>query len=280
MTLAIAMLALAPAAANAQELAYVVFNGPYSDAELQRLDLETGELAPVGPVGHPVTHIAFDSEGLLFGVDAANDQLIAIDVFGGTGAVVGPLGVGIFDVWGMASGAGDRLWMAAWDDALGPSLYEIDRTTGEATRLFEISEQYFGSLAASDDTLFTASYSLAIVDTTTGSIEPIPSSSFGIWWARALDFDGSGLLRGLMLCGPCMTPYDVLIMLEIDHITGTILSDGPNEPHGTWGLAIFRGGLFLDGFEAGDASSWTAVVGAARFARCRVVRDSQHFRHD
>jgi hypothetical protein len=246
--------------ATAQGLAFAVFNGPYVDAELHRLNLETGVLTPVGPIGRAVTHIAFDSEGLLYGVDAENDQLLVIDVFGGAGRVVGPLGVSISDVYGLAFGAGGRLWMAAWDSAFGPSLYEIDRDTGMATRRFEIAEGHFGSLAAVGDTLFTASDTLAIVDTSTGSIEPIPSSTFEIWWARAMDFDGAGLLRGLMLCGPCMTPFDVLVLRPIDHTTGTFESDGPFEPHGTWGLAILREGLFLDGFESGDAAAWSSTV--------------------
>lgn len=254
---------VAAVGADAQGLAFAVFNGPYPDAELHRLDLETGELTGIGAVGHPVTHIAFDSSGALYGVDCEGDQLLIIDVMGGSGTSVGPLGVQIDEVKGLTFGAGDRLWMAARNDVLGPSLYEIDRHTGEATWFAGIAEEHFGGLASDGDTLFTASSHLAVVDTSDGTVESLLSSSFGIWWARAVDFDDEGWLRGLMLCGPCTPPFDVLAMLVIDHTTGTIVSPGPGEPHGTWGLAILRGGLFLDGFESGNATAWSAIIGAA-----------------
>jgi hypothetical protein len=56
-----------------------------------------------------------------------------------------------------------------------------------------------------------------------------------------------------------MTPFDVLIMMTIDPTTGTSASTGLGEPHGTWGLAILDGGLFFDGFEAGDTSAWSSA---------------------
>ena len=251
---------LAAGGADAQGLAFAVFNGPYADAELHRLSLETGELRQIGAIGHPVTHIAFDTAGSLYGVDSEHDQLLIIDVMDGSGTPVGPLGVGIFEVKGLTFGVGDRLWMSAWDHDLGPSLYEIDPHTGEATWLAGIAEAHFGCLASSGDTVFMASYILAVVDTSTGTVEPLPSSTFGIWWARAVDFDGLGSLWGLMLCGPCSPPFDVLVMQTIDHTTGTIVNVGPYEPHGTWGLAILRDGVFLDGFESGDATAWSDFV--------------------
>lgn len=262
--------------ADAQGLAFAVFNGPYFDAELHRLNLETGELTLIGAVGLAVTHIAFDSDGVLYGVDSDTDQLLTIDVMGGSGTPAGSLGVGIVEVAGLAFGTDHRLWMAARDDVLGPSLYEIDRHTGEATWFAGIAEEHFGGLASDGDTLFTASSHLAVVDTSDGTVEPLPSSSFGIWWARAVDFDGGGRLWGLMLCGPCTPPWDVLMMQMIDHTTGTLLSEGPFEPHGTWGLAILRDGLFLDGFEAGDATAWSAVIGIADRETSQVDRDGRH----
>ncbi len=251
---------LAAGGADAQGLAYAVVNGPYVDAELYRLSLETGELTPVGPIGRAVTHIAFDSEGLLYGIDSENAELLIIDVSDGSGVPVGLLGVEVTGVAGLTFDADNRLWMTAWDDALGPSLYEVDPGTGVATRRAAIGEAHFGSIAASGDGVFIASNSLAVIDTSTGSVVPLPSSNFGIWWSRALDFDGSGQLWSLMLCGPCSPPFDVLVMLVIDHSTGSISSDGLGEPHGTWGLAIFHDGVFVDGFESGDSSSWSDFV--------------------
>jgi hypothetical protein len=257
----IGLLALmVPAYVDAQGVAFAVFNGAYPDAELHRLNLQTGELTPVGSIGSPVTHIAFDSNGSLYGVDPDNDQLLSIDVMTGSGTPVGPLGATIEWVQGLTFSSDDRLWMAASDAILGPSLYEVDRITGAATWRFAVDGAHFGALAADDDTLFMASSSLAVVDTSTGSVSPLPGSDFEIWWARALDFDADGTLWGLMLCGPCMGPFDVLIMQTIDPTTGNFASTGPWEPHGTWGFAILDGALLLDGFESGDTSAWSTTL--------------------
>ncbi len=245
---------------DARDVAFAVFDGPYPGAYLNRLNLETGELTPVGLIGHRVTHIAFDSGGTLFGVDYQDEQLVTINVMGGAGSPVGSLGVELFEVKGLSVDADDRLWMIAEDDALGPSLYEIDRVSGAATRVAEIAEQHFGSLASRDGAVYVATDTLAVIDTSDGSVTPIPGSTLGIWWTRALDFDDSGTLWSLLLCGPCMTPFDVLITNPIDTATGTLSGGSRYEPHGTWGLAILRGAVFLDGFETGDTTSWSATV--------------------
>jgi hypothetical protein len=248
---------LAAAGAGAQGVAFVALNGPYTHAELHRLDLVSGELALVGAIGFPVTHIAFDSTGVLFGVNFTQNQLITIDVMNGSGTVVGPFGVTATEVQGLAFTDDGRLWMAAQDDNHGPSVFQVDPVTGQATWFADLVEAYFGSLAGNGETLLLASYSLAEMDLSTGVTTPIPSSDFGLWSARAVDFDDLGALWSLMLCGPCMGPSDVLTMRTIDRTTGTVEGDGPYEPHGTWGLAFLHGGLFLDGFESGDSDQWS-----------------------
>jgi hypothetical protein len=152
--------------------------------------------------------------------------------------------------------------MAALDDTLGPSLFEVDSGTGAASWRAAVDETHMGALAADGDTVFIASYHLAVLDTTSGAAAPVPGSNLGIWWTRALDFDDHGNLWGIMLCGPCMVPWDVLMTLSIDPATGLIVGDGAHEPHGTWGLAVLPGGVFLDGFETGDLTAWPAGPGA------------------
>ncbi len=138
------------------------------------MDLETGELTPVGLIGHRVTHIAFDSAGILYGVDSSTDQLLIINVAGRRRSPVGSFGVGVYDVKGLTADADDRLWLVAGDDNLGPSLFEIDRVSGAATRVAGIAEQHFGSLASHDDRVFIATDTLAVVDTTNGAVTPVP----------------------------------------------------------------------------------------------------------
>ena len=141
------------ASADAQGLAFAVVDGPYPDATLHRLDLQTGALTPVGPIGYRVTHIAFDSDGSLYGVDSHNDQLLLIDVMTGSSTPVGPLGLTIEWVAGVTFGADDRLWMAAKDEILGPSLYEghvtIEFNLGTGTRRLGFAATSKGETKAS-----------------------------------------------------------------------------------------------------------------------------------
>jgi len=257
----------ATAGAGAQGVAFAVFDGWSSDAALHRLNLESGELTPVGGIGFPSTHIAFSAAGALYGIDPVNGQLLQIDVMTGSGSPVGGLGSAIVEVKGLTFDGDGHLWMAAIDDAMGPSLFEIDRDTGAATWIGAIDEAYVGALASSGDTVFTASYALATLDTTTGGATALPGSSLGIWWTVALDFDDHGSLWGLMLCGPCMVPWDVLRTLSIDPATGLIVGDGSSEPSGVFGLAILPGGVFLDGFETGDLNAWQATTPALTINR-------------
>jgi len=250
---------MVPTVAGAQGVAFAIADGPYPQAMLQQLSLETGELEVIGEIGYPVTHISIDSAEGLYGVDADNDQLLRIDMRSGAGAPVGILGASVYEVTGLSFDRDDRLWMAARDDDSGPSLYEIDVTSGQATWVSAVDEALLGSMAARDGEMYMAGWILSAVDTTSGAVTPVPGSDFGIWSSRATDFDAEGRLWSLMLCGPCATPGDVLVMSEIDTVTGTPVEFGPAEPHGTWAVAILRSGLFFDGFEAGDTSGWAAV---------------------
>lgn len=250
---------LAAAGADAQTVAFSVLEGPYSFAELNRLDPATGVLVPVGPVGYPVTHIAFDDQGSLFGADGNTGRLLAMDRTHGTGVPIGDLGSSIIDVAGLTFDAAGQLWMTAIDDVLGPSLFEVDTATGAALWVTGIDVGDFGALASDGDTVFIAGYRLGHLDTSDGSVAPVPGSTLGIWTGRALDIDHRGHLWGLMLCGPCMTPYDILTTVHIDPTTGLIDGDGSAEPHGTWGLAILPGAVFVDGFESGDITAWSSL---------------------
>ncbi len=255
---------LAAATAAAQDVAFTVFEGWESQASLQRLDLTNGALTAVGAVGGPCTRIAFDADGSLYGVDPVNARLLRLDVSTGSGATVGSLGLTIVEATGLTFDADGHLWMAAFEEDLGPSLFEVDRDTGAATWIGAIDDAYIGALAAGGGTVLTASYALAALDTTSSAVTPVAGSSFGIWLARALDFDDHGNLRGLMLCGPCAAPFDVLITVIIDTDSGVISGFGPYEPSGTEGLAILPGGIFLDGFETADLAAWSSTP--TRFA--------------
>jgi hypothetical protein len=254
------LLAFSSAAAHAQGIAFAVVGGPQPGAALHQLELTTGELELVGPIGFPVTHIAFDTSERLLGVDPEGDQLLLINPISGTGVPIGPLGIGILEVKGLTHGDGESLWMTARGDSDGPSLYEVNSRSGAAIRRAGIAESDLGSLANRGDSVFLATSVLAEIDLSTGAVTPIPASGLGIWWARAIDLDANGTLHGLLLCQTCMAPFDVLITSRIETTTGTLIGQATSAPHGTWGLAILRSGVFLDGFESADLSRWSAAT--------------------
>lgn len=269
---AVVVMLVAAAAAAAQGVAFTVVGGFDPDTEVNRLNLETGELTPVGGIGFPVTHIAFDPAGSLYGVNPDDDELIAIDIMTGSAVSVGPLGVPIVETFGLAVDADGGLWMTAREDTGATSLFEVDRSTGAATWRAAVDESLFGALAAHDGVLVMASYVLSVVDSVTGAVTPVPGSDLGIWWTRALDFDDEGNLWGLMLCGPCAAPFDVLRVLPVDSATGVLIGNGVAEPPGTWGLAILPGGVFVDGFETGNLASWSTSQ-LDDSTRSRLYRD-------
>jgi len=262
---------LAAAGAVAQEVAYVVLDGPFLDAELNRVDLRTGALTPVGPVGGPVTQIAFDADGSLLGIDAEGGLLLTLDPSTGAGAPVGALGTAIDFANGLTVDGDGRVWMTASDSVSGPSLFEIDPVSGVAQWRHPMDWASFGALASVGNDVFVANYSLSVIDTSTGQVSPVPGSHLEIWTGRALDADDNGNLWGLLLCGPCMMPFDLLIITGIDPVTGLMAEESATQPHGTWGLAILPGGIFVDGFETGDLRSWLQESNDPRYAGGQVA---------
>lgn len=253
----IALLLALPGSIHAQNLAYAVVDGTYpSSAELHLLDLRTGDLNSIGATAHPITHLALDSTGTLYGVDPNADQLMVIDTGTGAAVPVGPLDTDVEWVSGLAIDDDDTLWMTALTGRSAAALYSIDLASATATWRFELPSEYTGALAHDGTQLITASWTLSIIDVATGDLIPVSGQPLGIWGGRALDVDDEGMVIGLMLCGPCMLPWDVLTLAAIDQTTGELVATGPNQPHGTWGLAAIPGSLFFDGFETGDATGW------------------------
>lgn len=134
-TLAVLASGAPPAAAQTSALTAINY-GP--ERGLHRIDLVTGELTPVGPLGLPAGRmdaLAFLPSGELMAVDIAGD-LLRIDPVTGQGTVIGSLGLEpLFGFYlDLAADACGWLWMTALP---GPkyesyALYRIDPATGAA----------------------------------------------------------------------------------------------------------------------------------------------------
>lgn len=120
------------------------------DAHLGRVDLRSGVVTVIGDMGVPMTDIAFDAQGALFGV-TIESALFRIDPVNGNARIVGDLGFSginslVFGADGTLFGASDRL-------------YTIDPSTGQASAVGNAGTPYrsSGDLAFVNGALYLSS---------------------------------------------------------------------------------------------------------------------------
>jgi hypothetical protein len=116
---------------------------------LVKLDLDTAETTPVGPitgVGDPtngtvIIDIAIDADGLMYGVDIVTDTLVAIDKTTGAASTLGSIGFDANYSEGLDfDDTTHTLYFSAYDNSIGASeMYTLDTATGQGTLISPIS---------------------------------------------------------------------------------------------------------------------------------------------
>lgn len=112
-----------------------------TSGNLYVIDVADGSATTIGPIGYPITGLAFGPDGVLYGVTSANapvSTLVAIDVTTGVGTAVAPLVDGGMAQQGCTdiSVVGTRL--LGWgqpNKTLNQRVLEIDPLTGIVTDL-------------------------------------------------------------------------------------------------------------------------------------------------
>lgn len=153
----------------------------YPLALLYRLDLTSGEGEVVGPLGAAAQALAFDAAGTLY---AANreDGLLQLDIASGAATPIGPFGVDLHRVHGIAFDSRGVLWMLARPDGAPTTwLYEVDPMSGAASARGP-TDRIGSGLAVVGDRLYSTAYQdhdffLAEIDPEIGEVQLIGSAT-------------------------------------------------------------------------------------------------------
>ena len=199
------LLALLPLTAAAEPIGYVA-----GFDRLYRIDLATGQLTLLGPIGYSdVEGLAFTSDGLLYGVADASassgaslsDLLVRINTTTGAGTLVGPLsglaGIGPSGNldYGLAATCDGRLWLSSDTTS---QLWEVSPANGTTRLVGDLGHPVSG-LAARGNRLVGVSVgptpALIDIDIDDGTTSVIGNLGVGgIVDDVGLDFDVSGAL--------------------------------------------------------------------------------------
>lgn len=197
----------------------------YDFSSLLRIDLATGNVAPVGdPTYLPggVRYFALDTGGHLFGL-SWNDELMSFDTSTGAvethGTVTVPAGQfpdGLeFDLSG-------RLLLLAQSHPQS-ALYEVDPATAATTFLIWIDGDDIHGLAISARGAYAVrrGHSISEIDLATGSVTDLPGDGGNTFTSiDDLSFDGRGRLWAIeQLVGP-VPPCQANTLVRFDLTTG------------------------------------------------------------
>jgi hypothetical protein len=199
------------------------------EGNLYRISLCDGDftVTPIGLIGHPVTGLAFTSDGTLYGVTAtlrlAATQLITVDPETGAGTSIAEITSSGVDVEAVpdltAVGAQLYGWYAE-DNQIMP----INRTTGTATPLGPSATATGGAIAANaTGTVYGALNGgqgpLHIIDVASGATSFVATLAGPIDWNLcALTFH-DGQLYGVQ-----NGPATLLVRIDVD--TGAVTTIG------------------------------------------------------
>jgi len=270
------VLTLAPAAAGASTLYGV---GPWElgvEANLYTVDTGTGALFLVGSTGiERVCGLAFDADGTLYatgwplGTTEHLTYLYTIDVGTGAATMVGWIDVVHASGWiegdlGINPIDGE---LYTWHDGgVMGELYLVDKATGQVTFVVQgfhnDADDISGLAFHADGTLHGVALTFTNVDDLFVEID-IATGVVATIGATGLN-SGVPQVAGMSLES---TTGDVFMTVDtelytIDTSTGLATLVGSHAPTNLGALAFLAPEpmIFVDGFESGDTTAWSAVV--------------------
>ncbi|XOF34737.1 MAG: hypothetical protein ACL93V_05460 [Candidatus Electrothrix sp. YB6] len=152
-------------------------------------------IGPHGPVEFYLGALAFDSEGVLYGISAGdNAQLYTVDPTTGAATPVGPLGIGFVFEGGLCFDADEQLFGVDQGNSAAAKTFTINTATGAATIVGpnQSEERDINGLTFDGETFYAIdriSNTLGTVDPITGSYTPIgyPETTIGVAGGLAHD---------------------------------------------------------------------------------------------
>jgi hypothetical protein len=257
----------APAADLGSDLSWIVDLRATPD-QVSTAPVGTLTLTPVGPIAAGVNLFATDFDNAantLWAIDNAAQTLGTIDLATGAyvsqGALTGvPTG---HTITGMKFDPldSDVVFVTSTDGAVS-QLHRLDPVTRELTLVGDITglALVIELAIANDGTIYVhdiADDTISTVDRATGASTLVGPTGINANFAQGMDFDaGSGTLYAWLYVGG-----GVNNLSTIDLATGaaSLVVDGDNtEIEGTIRVPVPF--IFLDGFETGDTSRWSATA--------------------
>lgn len=128
------------------------------DSRLDRIDLATGDLTPVGGTGllgtPSVSSLGADGDGILFGLSTGDDTLYRIDVPSGVATAIGPIGRDSLGTQGMDWDAiSETMFVTLTTGMSDSSLAAIDLDTAEVIPIDGVGDPHVVSWLAIPDTV-------------------------------------------------------------------------------------------------------------------------------
>jgi hypothetical protein len=200
-----------------------------TSATLYVVDLSSAQTRPIGAMpGVKLIDIATDSAGTLWGVDMCSQNTVVVDKTNGDVRVVGPLGINVQSISGLAFDAGSgTLYLSAIDfdtydpatDSYEAKMYTIDQQSGQATVVADGYGGFVGPVIPYSVVAGTQFTALAIAtqpgpcatmndipwlgeSPSEGSVQP------GSVQAVTLTFDASELAPGIYTGNACFNSND------------------------------------------------------------------------
>jgi hypothetical protein len=186
-----------------------------AESTLYRIDMpavQAWELGPIrGVAGNPagatrIEDIAVSPEGLMYGVEAIGDNLVAIDKVTGEAAIIGSLGIDLATDYRPQIGL-------EFDDATGAlylianlGIYSVDTATGVSTFIGSTGEFPLDSLAIATTSPCSRVEEIPWLSAPQTSGAQAPGVSAPV----AVTFDAGGLDAGVYRANLCVTNNDPL----------------------------------------------------------------------
>lgn len=215
--------AITLSASVSAELFYSAIAQTELTSELTAIDSETCVMNTIGFIGYPVTALALDPNGMLYGADPQGGQLISINTLNGAGSVIGPLVDGGANshpnIPDMAFNGFD---LFGWTE-LSDDLVRINQVTSTVTVISSDRSSFGTGLAIdSSGTIYLSpnGFELFTVDSTSGvaTVGPELTDIATLGNTSAMTFDANDVLWANVIMSNFSGGPGNLV--RIDHITG------------------------------------------------------------
>jgi len=226
----------------------VIDNFTTQTSALYTIDLATAATTLVGPLTGVIRDITFDRSGLMYGIDSANDVLVAIDKSNADTQVIGSLGFDAVFGQGLDFDLETGVLYLASADETTKTMYVVDPQTGTANAVSGM-ESEVDSMAIAKSGVVCATPASApwlSYDVASGTVAADPDQTHPA--TVHLGFDASGLAPGSYSANLCIYTNDLAHSRVAIPVNLTVTAGGPADT------------IFADGFDGSGSGGGTTPL--------------------